>query len=72
MAMALTDQCPSKISDAVQGRFYHGHRMNAKTTSLMRPLCFLLILPVLSSILAAAEPPQPLFRTVDLDIDETQ
>ncbi|PYI79703.1 MAG: hypothetical protein DME26_22955, partial [Verrucomicrobia bacterium] len=32
----------------------------------------LLVIPILSGALAAAEPHQPLFRTVDLNIGETQ
>ncbi len=46
--------------------------MKAKTTSVTRNFNFLLVFPVLSSVLAAAEVPQPLFRIVDLDIGETQ
>ena len=38
----------------------------------MRHLWFLLGVPLLSSVIAAAEPAQPLFRSVDLDIGETQ
>jgi len=38
----------------------------------IRHLCFLLAIPVLSNVLAPAEASQPLFRTVDLDIGETQ
>src|SRR5262245_54450056 len=37
-----------------------------------RCLSALLVIPILSTALAAAEPGQELFRTVDLDIGETQ